>query len=699
MFSGGIIQMKNLRQAAVLTQSVFFLAMFIVIAGLFVLTFLSPKCTIINSLGSASADEKLFDVDVNKQKANLQKDMASTEEFLSQNKLSNARSQIDLLNHKLKQMKSNITKDEAASFQQKIDGYGQRIVVKEDSLAKVNIDVLHNQGVEPALAYLQNELKMRGVSEKRANAVEKQILDEAPVVQQSLERKQIERAVKALQNNEPLDPNIDPYIMRTAQRIIKAHTDSISAVENAKVRKEMEEKQKVDKVRLEKEEKERKIAEEKAEKQRQEDNKIRLAEQEKQRKQNEAEEKEKERLAKIEEEHQKQQAVLSEKAHKDSVAAFRKQEEQAQQDNQRQEKLTQEQKAQEKLAKKEAERKGKELALQEKARQDSIASAQKQLEQSQLKEKQQQELLARRDGERQKQVLAEMAQMRKDSLANLAQLEKQKKVVPEKLEKQPVAESQSPQQQIQSSPEPQKPKSNERQKQIIAEMEQMRKDSLAAVALQEKQRKAALEEQQRAAAEEQRQQQLQKQKERAPVIAAKQPEQPRQVAMTTTPKPEAGQPGKPPVLSKIAQAYLQSLNDNRKKAQDQLMELYDLVDKNKSRVALEKFKQNRKFIAQYVDAQVFNVLEQTVVQGAIQEQSQSGADTQPQSSSVRAKPIVPEQESIDIINSYMRDNRIEAAYVEFKKSEKMLKKFMTSEDFKQLKNMVESSYKIRKQAK
>ncbi len=678
----------------ILRQSALYAAVFIVTAGAsLVEQIVGPTSGFINYLGLAAAEEKLFDVDINKQKANLQKDMTQTEEFLSQNKLSNARSQIELLNHKLKQMKSGIGKDEAATFQQKIDGYSQRISAKEDSLAKVNIDVLHNQGVEPALAYLQNELKMMGVSEKRANAVEKQILDEAPQVQQSLERKQIERAVKALQNNEPLDQNIDPYIMRTAQRIIKAHADSISAVENAKNRKEMEEKQKVERARLEKEEKERKVAEEKAEKQRQEDEKIRLAEQEKQRKQAEAEEKEKQRLAKIEEERQKQQMAVAEKARKDSVAAFRKQEELAQQDKQRLQKLTQAQKEQEKQARKEEERRDLELAQKEKARQDSIATAQKLAEQMQQKDRQKQEQLARQNNDRQKQILVQMEQMRKDSLAAIAAQEKQNKAIAEK----PAQRESAP-----AVAEQQKPgvlsKNNDRQKQIIAQREQMRKDSIVAFAEQEKQGKAALEEQRRAALEEQRQQQ--KRKESAPVAAEKQPEPPRpQVVIASTPHPEAGQAEKPPVLSKNAQAYLQSLNDNRKKAQEQLMELYDLMDKNQSHEALEKFKQNRKFIAQFVDAQVFNVLEQSVVQSAIAEQSQASAPAEPQAQPARAKPRLPEQESIDIINSYIRDNKIEAAYGEFKKTEKMLKKFMTSEDFKQLKNMVESSYKIRKQAK
>ena len=42
-----------------------------------------------------------------------------------------------------------------------------RIGAKEDSLIKVTMDILHTKGVDPALAYFQNDLRMFGVSEKK----------------------------------------------------------------------------------------------------------------------------------------------------------------------------------------------------------------------------------------------------------------------------------------------------------------------------------------------------------------------------------------------------------------------------------------------------------------------------------------------------------------------------------------------------
>jgi hypothetical protein len=543
---------------------------------------------------TAAESQKLFDVDVKKQKAVFEKDLAQAAEFLSQTKLQNARGQVDLLDHKLKLLRPDLSKEEAAAYQTKIDNVTTRIGAKEDSCIKVTMDILHVKGVDPALAYLQNDLRMFGVSEKKTSAAEKTILEEAPKIQQSLERQAIERAVKALQTGQALDPDMDPYIVKTAERIIKAHADSVAAVESAKARKELEEKQRVERIQKEKEEKEKKLEEEKAAKIKQDEEKKKLAEQEIVRKKQEAAEKEKQRLARLEEERQKKILAQEEKALKDSLAAAQKAAEQlALQEKERQNKLSAQQKEQERAARAEEERKKQELAQQEKARKESLAAAQK--DSLAAAQKQQVQLAAARKSEK-----AEPAR--------------------------PAAQKQPPQQPV----------------------------------------------------------------EQKPAAAVVPPAQPSIASRRESPEAEA----RPPVISKEAQDYLQGLKDNRKKAQDMVMTLYDLVDKKRVKEALEKFKQDRSFIAQYVDAQVFNVLEQTI--------AQSVAATPETATPSPVKPAaarVPEQEEIDKINSFMQDNKIEAAYGEFKRTQSSLRHFMTHEDFRQLKEMVENAYKIRKQGK
>jgi hypothetical protein len=145
---------------------------------------------------------------------------------------------------------------------------------------------------------------------------------------------------------------------------------------------------------------------------------------------------------------------------------------------------------------------------------------------------------------------------------------------------------------------------------------------------------------------------------------------------------------------KSARVFLQDLKGNQGSAQAKVMEIYDLIEHKQCNDALYDFKQNRAFIAKYVEAQVFNVLEQTVMQSVMDSTctSSSGSVAGTQKNEKR---ISPEQEHYNRINNYMRDNNVDAAYAEFKRSEKQLKKFMTKNEFRQLKNMVVNSYKMR----
>jgi hypothetical protein len=142
---------------------------------------------------------------------------------------------------------------------------------------------------------------------------------------------------------------------------------------------------------------------------------------------------------------------------------------------------------------------------------------------------------------------------------------------------------------------------------------------------------------------------------------------------------------------------LQTLKNQQRDAQEKVMELYGLLEKKQGQEALERFKQNRIFIAQYVDAQVFTILEQTIVQtvSELQTQNASNAIQASQSHSALSPAPSPEQEYLNRINGFLRDNDVDAAYSELKRSEKQLKKIMTKDEFKQFKKMIENAYKTR----
>jgi hypothetical protein len=148
---------------------------------------------------------------------------------------------------------------------------------------------------------------------------------------------------------------------------------------------------------------------------------------------------------------------------------------------------------------------------------------------------------------------------------------------------------------------------------------------------------------------------------------------------------------------KSKEEFLQKLKGTQESAKQTIVDLYTMIEAGQGRQAMTKFKNERAFLAKYVDPQAFNALEMTVAQAAIES---PGADSDAAASQsaapvAAAKPVPPEQGYIDRINALERDNRVEAAYKEFKRVESRLQQFMPSKEFKLLKDMVENSYKLR----
>ncbi len=254
------------------------------------------------SITHAGTSDDATVASVNKQKAEIIAGLTQADDYCTKIRLQDAKNKIDLLLRKLSSLQGKITKEEAASFKTKIDTIAARTTVREDSLAKIPLTILHTAGVDEALAYIQNDLKKFGVSEKKINNIEKIVLREAPKVRQEMEKQAIQKAIILLQNGKTPPPGTDPYIIAAAQRSIKAHNDSLTALENEKKRKDAMEKQRQERIAQEKIAKDKKEVEAKAEKLRKEQEKIRLAEIE----------------------HTKKQLAIADKAHKDSVAALQR---------------------------------------------------------------------------------------------------------------------------------------------------------------------------------------------------------------------------------------------------------------------------------------------------------------------------------------------------------------------------------------
>jgi hypothetical protein len=696
--------------------------------------------------GSCEAAESrdFFKADVTKQKAKIEKDLGDADSLLVQNKIRDARSEVELVEYEYKQAKNNLSQEESVAIRAKIDKIRNAMASKEDLLVKRSSEILHSQGVDSALQYTQNDLRAYGVSDAKIGAAEKKILEEAPAIKQAQEHDAIARALRALESGQSPDPSTDPYIVRTAQRILQARADSVKSVQDAKARKEMEENERAERARMAKEQKEKKKEEENLAKVKAEEEKKRkaeedrqkqlLAQQEKARRDSiDAQRKQQEQQSKLEEGRRKLQAAQEEKARKDSLEAAKKQQEQqakvkedrrrqqaAQEDKTRKDSLEAAQKLQQQ-AKVGEDRRKQQAAQEDKVRKDSLEAAKKQQEQQ-----------AKIEEDRRRQQAAQDDNARKDSLEAAQKLQQQdedrrrQQEVQQARDRQPSAEADRRQRRdaqqeklhkdslemARKQQEQQAKLEEDRLKQQSAQQKKARKDSLEMAKKQEEQQ-ARLDEDQRkrqaAQQERARKDSLDAAKKQQQLQAKTDEDRRRQQETRTAetpaalPQPQSALPSekpqeKAPEASKSVQEYLAGLRDNQKKAQDLVMALYDMIDRKQTHEAIDKFKQERKFIAQFVDIQVFNTLEQAILQVAVETQPKPGSRAAPAEDTVQNpnKAQSKEQEAIDLINGFIQDNKVEAAYAEFRRVEKSLKHYMPANDFKQMKSMVENAYKVRK---
>jgi len=200
-------------------------------------------------------------VDVEREKTNIENSFDKAQDLLARARLQDLRGTIELLELKTGKIKGDISAEEAATYSARLDKIKKSATAAEDSLINVAYAILSEKGADSALSYTGNELRLHGVSEKKISVAEKKILKDGPAIKQAKDQETIARLVKMLASGENPDPSTDRFLLQSAQRIVKAHTDSVKAIENVKNKKEMEDQKREEKTRLEKEKKEKKIEE------------------------------------------------------------------------------------------------------------------------------------------------------------------------------------------------------------------------------------------------------------------------------------------------------------------------------------------------------------------------------------------------------------------------------------------------------
>ena len=220
----------------------------------------------------------VFSIDDDKQKSDIDKSMDRLQELLSALKFQDARSTIDLLNYKLGKAKKVMSGDEVKAYNSRLDNAKKIMALKEDSLVNVTYDILKSQGQDSALLFIQNFLRVDGVSESKVNSAEKKVLEEGPAIKQAKDQEKIANTIKILESGQTPPPSTDAFILQSAQRVVKRHADSLKVIENAKAKKDMDERIRLENIQREKEAKaalEKKAEEERIDRQkRDEENRI-----------------------------------------------------------------------------------------------------------------------------------------------------------------------------------------------------------------------------------------------------------------------------------------------------------------------------------------------------------------------------------------------------------------------------------------
>jgi hypothetical protein len=679
----------------------------------------------------------------------IQKEFEKVDESLDQAKLQETRSGVDVLEHKIDRIKKSLIKEELLVYNHRIEEIKKAIPVKEDSLVALAIGILHSQGVDATLQFSQNDLRAHGVSDKKLSSLEKRIMKEAPGIQQEQERDQIAKAIKMLESGSTPDSSVTPYILKTAQFILKTRTDSLRRVQGVRKSGEMEDQERAEIARSIKEQREAQTAQiQRLENQKRE---VKAAEQQRLAdEQNEAKAAEQRRLENEQNEAKAAEKKLLESQQREAKAAEQRRLENEQNEAKAAEKkLLESQQREAKAAEQrhleneQNEAKAAEKKLLESQQREAKAAEQHRLADEQLETRTalQPPAVEQSDTKTTEQRLMElysgsadplseekpkdgMSMRREEKVFPRTGLEEKKSISDDNLSR--VKNSSKTPSKLQSFDKKSEPmheqtsaKPLQGENDVLSLKDAVQRELATSRSLtvdhqvsqpvqdQKQTSKVALQLPEEKQIARQQSKVLQNdnattQADSKPPLSDRQLQEEKmnkqQASVTPSQRQEekyvAAQQPTPP--RKNAGEF----NNKQQDAQEKVMEIYSLMESNHGREALEKFKESRQFIAQYVDVQVFNILERNLIQNVMEAQPIDSPKTKGNlvsdaSLSSRGNTSSPQQERLDRIDGFLRDNKIDAAYSEFKRNENQLKNFMPKNEFKQYKRMIEDAYKTR----
>jgi hypothetical protein len=550
------------------------------------------------------ASEKLFDVDVAKEQQSIEADLAEARARLAENLLQKVRASLRLAEDRLARIKKEVPRAKRQEIHSRIGKVRGAMRHKEDSLVNATRDVLKARGMDAAIEYSQRTLRRHGLPEPRFEEVDRIIMTEGPMLEKAQEERVLAQTIEDIERGRSVD-HVDPFIVKTAQRMVKARADSVRAVRaqaEASAQAEEREKRERDRARAERERSEAEARQREADVEREQATRERA---DRERQKHEAEqqrlaalEKEKERLAREradkEQRRERQEAELAELKRTEQARRAEEQERKKAEEyaakftEQERAKRVQERQKAEEEERKRAEALAAQLAEEQQAKEEQVAYAEPRTP-SQQKEQRRTEDAAVRRAEEERRAMA--AKQREERVA-----------------------------------------AQRREEQRLAELEAL--DS-----------------------------------EKKPVLP----------------------PHGPTTGTRSMKEYMKKRESEKKSAQQVTMRIYELIDAGKTREAVTEFRARRAYIAEYVSNEVFTVLEEMVVQAAMEKPAASASAGVPAARPPAArKPKSEEEAAVIKINGYIKQQKFAYAVKLFDDMEPRLKKSMPRKEFKKLRDMVDN---------
>lgn len=188
----------------------------------------------------------------------IETEITAAGRFLVKNDISTARKTLDTAENRLSNIKKHLPEQEAASLGSSLDRSRHRLRAKEDSLVRVNISILRNDGVEAADRYLQKVLRPAGVGRNKAASVDRMIISV-----REPEESGKNTAIVQLAEDDEESPSVLDDIMSVAKKKAQKKKDSLYALEVSRMWEEPTEQSRSDSIaraaRAEKETRERHV--------------------------------------------------------------------------------------------------------------------------------------------------------------------------------------------------------------------------------------------------------------------------------------------------------------------------------------------------------------------------------------------------------------------------------------------------------